>query len=76
MQPGYRSSTLPALPLFFTQPSHILGCFFHDALMLKVIPQRFGLVSQLTVPELRGPCWAAPLLAQGLLYVQGHHRLF
>jgi hypothetical protein len=44
--------------------------------LLKVNPQRYEEVSHVAVPGLQPPCWAAPILSHGLLYVLGHHRLF
>jgi outer membrane protein assembly factor BamB len=52
-------------------------CLAEDGVLrlLKVNPQKYDLVSQMTVPGLRYPCWAAPILSHGLLYVRGHHQL-
>jgi outer membrane protein assembly factor BamB len=51
-------------------------------LLLKVNPQRFELVSMFeptrpgtTDALLEEPCWAAPILAHGLLYLRGRDRL-
>jgi outer membrane protein assembly factor BamB len=50
--------------------------------LLKVNPQKYELVSEVEVtdpatkqPLLDYPCWAAPVLAHGLLYVRGEDRL-
>jgi len=54
--------------------------------LLKVNPEKFDEVAQWTprvplpaanagAPLLRYPCWAAPILSHGLLYVRGHDRL-
>ncbi len=54
--------------------------------LLKVNPKKYEQVSQMIVrdPEntaedapslLHHPCWAAPILAHGLLYVRGHDQL-
>ncbi|HYT90008.1 MAG TPA: PQQ-binding-like beta-propeller repeat protein [Gemmataceae bacterium] len=50
--------------------------------LLKVNPQRYEEVSRVELreaagkePLLREPCWAAPILAHGLLYVRGNDRL-
>jgi outer membrane protein assembly factor BamB len=50
--------------------------------LLKVNPQKYEEVSTLTLkdprtqaPLLKAPCWAAPILANGLLYVRGDERL-
>jgi hypothetical protein len=50
-------------------------------LLLKVNPKQFEVVSLIEVrdskkePLLQYPCWAAPILSHGLLYVRGHDRL-
>jgi outer membrane protein assembly factor BamB len=50
-------------------------------LLLKVNPRRYEEVSQLELRDNRGvplleyPCWAAPILSHGLLYVRGKDRL-
>jgi outer membrane protein assembly factor BamB len=51
-------------------------------LLLKVNPKKFDLVSHLevTIPGekeafLEYPCWAAPILSHGLMYVRGEGRL-
>lgn len=49
-------------------------------LLLKVTPQRYEEVSRVEPveggrPLLEYPCWAAPILAHGLLYVRGKDRL-
>lgn len=52
-----------------------------DLRLLKVNPQRYEEVSHLELKGADGralleyPCWAAPLVAHGLLYVHGSHRL-
>lgn len=49
--------------------------------LIKANPQRYELVSQAAVrdadghPLLAYPCWAAPILSHGLLYVRGSERL-
>ncbi len=49
--------------------------------LLKVNPKRYEEVSSVElkgadgVPLLRYPCWAAPILSHGLLFVRGEHRL-
>jgi outer membrane protein assembly factor BamB len=49
--------------------------------LLKVNPKRFEQVSEVELREpggdelLQYPCWAAPILAHGLLYVRGNDRL-
>jgi len=51
-------------------------------LLLKVNPKKFDLVSHMEVtvpgdkePFLEYPCWAAPILSHGLMYVRGEGRL-
>ena len=51
-------------------------------LLLKVNPQKFELVSHMEVcapgeeePLLKRPCWSAPILSHGLMYVRGEGRL-
>lgn len=46
-------------------------------MLLKVNPQKFDLVSRIDGKELslEYPCWAAPVLSHGLLYVRGKDRL-
>jgi outer membrane protein assembly factor BamB len=50
--------------------------------LLKVNPQKYELVSELEVLDpatkqslLEYPCWAAPVLSNGLMYVRGEDRL-
>jgi outer membrane protein assembly factor BamB len=49
--------------------------------LLKVNPKKYEEASVLTVkggdgkPLLQYPCWAAPALSHGLLYLRGEHRL-
>ncbi len=46
--------------------------------LIKANPQRYELVSEVTAYAdrlLREPCWAAPVLSHGLLYVRGRNRL-
>ena len=46
-------------------------------LLLKVNPHKFELVSRLEGRDLLldYPCWAAPILSHGLLYIRGKDRL-
>jgi len=53
-----------------------------DLYLLKVNPQKYDEVSQVAVrdpdgngPLLRYPCWAAPVVSHGLLYVRGKGHL-
>ena len=43
--------------------------------LLKVNPEKYDEVSKYQVPELKYPCWAAPVLSDGRLYVRGKERL-
>ncbi len=43
--------------------------------LLKVNPAKYDLVSKYDVPELAYPCWAAPVVSNGLLYVRGKEKL-
>lgn len=60
----------------------ICQCEKGPLLLLRVNPHKFEEVSQLVVrqpdegtPLLHYPCWAAPILSHGLLYVRGKDRL-
>lgn len=73
-QPGLtRSSLLMA-------DGHFI-CLCEDGLLilLKVTAQKFDEVSRIDLsehkPALAYPCWAAPVLSHGLLYVRGKDRL-
>jgi hypothetical protein len=50
-------------------------------LLLRVNAKKYDEVSRMLLrdsdggPRLRFPCWAAPILAHGLLYVRGRDRL-
>jgi outer membrane protein assembly factor BamB len=49
-------------------------------LLLKVNPKKYEEVSRATLldgatPMLKEPCWAAPILSHGLLWVRGEDRL-
>jgi hypothetical protein len=59
-------------------------CLTEDGkvLLLKVNPKKAELVSAMVpvqagmnVPLLEEPCWAAPILSHGLLYLRGRDRL-
>ena len=58
--------------------------------LIKVNPEKYDLVSEITYKRpsaaplppglddsqlLRSPCWAAPVLSHGLMYVRGNDRL-
>lgn len=63
---------------------------FGELLLLRATPEKFDVISRMTLRDdsvvsdvpgigksqlLRPPAWAAPILAQGLLYVRGKDRL-
>ncbi|MBA4067599.1 MAG: hypothetical protein C0501_28620 [Isosphaera sp.] len=43
--------------------------------LFKPDPKEYAEVSRFEVPELAYPCWAPPVLADGILYVRGKGRL-
>ena len=43
--------------------------------LIKVNPKKYDAVSSFEVPELAYPCWAPPVLSNGILYVRGKGRL-
>jgi outer membrane protein assembly factor BamB len=55
-----------------------LVCLAEDGhlLLLKVNPQKYEEVSRLDGLPLEYPCWAAPILAHGLLYVRDKEHLY
>jgi len=55
---------------------------FTPFLLLKVNPKKFDVVSEMEAvdpktnePLLKNPCWAAPILSHGLMYIRGEGRL-
>lgn len=54
---------------------------YGELLLLRVNPEKFDLVSRVRLrdaegrPLLRFPCWAAPALARGLMYLRGDRLL-
>ncbi len=51
-----------------------------DLYLLKVNPKKYDEVSRVTLkdvdgPLLKEPCWAAPILTRGLLFVRGDNRV-
>jgi outer membrane protein assembly factor BamB len=59
-------------------------CLGEDGVLrlLRVNPRKFDVVSEVELPDLpanrpllRSPCWAAPILSNGRLYVRGDDRL-
>lgn len=43
--------------------------------LVKVDPRKYDEVSRYDVPELEYPCWAPPVLSDGILYVRGKGKL-
>jgi outer membrane protein assembly factor BamB len=43
--------------------------------LIKVNPAKYDEVSKYDVPELSYPCWAPPVLSNGILYVRGKGKL-
>ena len=43
--------------------------------LIKVNPMKYEEVSKYEVPELSYPCWAPPVLADGILYLRGKGKL-
>jgi hypothetical protein len=54
--------------LFALGEGGLLGIF-------RLNPDRCEEVSRWQVPSLKQPCWASPVLANGLLYLRGEDRL-
>ena len=59
-------------------------CLGEDGMLrlLKVNPQKYDLVSEVELKDpktkqalLEYPCWAAPIVSHGLLYVRGEERI-
>lgn len=48
---------------------------FGELALLKVNSEKYDAVSKYEVPELEYPCWAAPVVSNGLLYVRGKGKL-
>ncbi|MBY0456801.1 MAG: PQQ-like beta-propeller repeat protein [Gemmataceae bacterium] len=48
---------------------------YGELALLKVNPAKYDEVSKYEVPELDYPCWAAPVVSNGLLYVRGKGKL-
>ncbi|MBM3981624.1 MAG: hypothetical protein FJ304_15365 [Planctomycetes bacterium] len=48
---------------------------YGDLALLKANPAKYDEVSKYEVPGLEYPCWAAPVLSNGLLYVRGKDKL-
>lgn len=48
---------------------------FGELALLKVNSKKYDEVSKYEVPGLEYPCWAAPVISDGLLYVRGKEKL-
>jgi outer membrane protein assembly factor BamB len=48
---------------------------YGELALLKPNPEKYEEISKYTVPELEYPCWAAPVVSNGLLYVRGKEKL-
>jgi outer membrane protein assembly factor BamB len=48
---------------------------YGDLSLIKVNPEKYEEVSKYSVPELQYPCWAPPVLSNGLLYIRGKGKL-
>jgi outer membrane protein assembly factor BamB len=56
---------------------HHLLCLneFGTLLVIKPNPQKYEEVARWEIPELEYPCWAPPVLSDGILYLRGKGRL-
>ena len=48
---------------------------YGELALLKPDPTKYAEVSKYEVPGLEYPCWAAPVVSNGLLYVRGKGKL-
>jgi hypothetical protein len=48
---------------------------YGDLSLIKVNPEKYQEVSKYEVPGLEYPCWTAPVVSNGLLYVRGKEKL-
>jgi outer membrane protein assembly factor BamB len=48
---------------------------YGDLALIKPNAEKYQEVSRYEVPELEYPCWAAPVVSNGLLYVRGKEKL-
>ncbi len=48
---------------------------YGDLALLKVNAAKYDEVSKYEVPGLEYPCWASPVVSNGLLYVRGKGKL-
>jgi len=44
---------------------------YGELVLFKANPEKYEEVSRFEVPELDYPCWAAPVVSNGILYVRG-----
>ena len=67
--------------LMYVDGHFVSVCEFGHLLLLKANPEKFELVAAAMLRDEEGeslleyPCWAAPILSHGLLYVRGKDRL-
>lgn len=55
---------------------HLIGLGEYGTLaLIKVNPEKYDEVSRYEVPGLEHPCWAPPVLSNGILYVRGKGKL-
>ncbi len=55
---------------------HLIALAEHGLLsLIKVNSEKYDEVSRYEVPELSYPCWAPPVLSNGILYVRGKGKL-
>jgi outer membrane protein assembly factor BamB len=76
-EPGLTRSSL-----LFVQDHFICLTEYGDLILLKVNPERYDEVARVRLEDpktgrdlLQYPCWAAPILSHGLLYVRGKDQL-
>jgi hypothetical protein len=48
---------------------------YGELALIKVNPNKYEEISKYEVPGLEYPCWAAPVISNGLLYVRGDGKL-
>jgi outer membrane protein assembly factor BamB len=71
----WRRPDLTRTSLLMVDGHFICLCEDGRLLLLKVNPHRYEEVSRMESDLLKEPCWAAPILSHGLLYVRGKDRL-
>lgn len=61
---------------FLLVDGHLISLTEHGTLaLIKVNPEKYEEVSRFEVPELSYPCWAPPVLSNGVLYLRGKGKL-